>query len=260
MREQKREWIVFAEEIRYNILKMIYKSTERMRCFMIRLVANIDKDMANGMRDTSRTPLTDNEIAIVKAEIKRIEADESVFIFNDEAHMDTSTCYNFVEDKIYITRNVFPDEKYGSTHPRDLMSIGAVLAHEYYGHRPYRDEYLSDMEQGEDYHTTPIWQDECRASINAAKITPNLTERDKSNLIMDAIYRAKEFGHLIKMDDFMKEVLYGYSNGEKNITHSITPISYVSETSTTRASEKRICESKVSKVQQYTRDYDDFER
>lgn len=49
-----------------------------------------------------------------------------------------------------------------------------------------------------------FWQDECRASINAAKTAQNLTEKDKSNLVMDAIYRAKEFGHLIEMDDFMK--------------------------------------------------------
>ncbi len=58
----------------------------------------------------------------------------------------------------------------------------------------------------------------------------------------------------------MKEVVYGYSNGEKNITHSITPINYVSEASQTRTTEKRICEREVPEMQRYTRDYDDFER
>ena len=227
---------------------------------MIRLISSNDKDMANGMRDTSKTPLSKEEINYVKSEIHRIGADETVFVFNDEEHLTLSTCYNFVEDKIYVTRNVFPDEKYGSTHPRDLMSVGAVLAHEYFGHRPYREEYLFDMAQGDNYHTTPIWQDECRASINAAKTAHNLTDRDKSNLVMDAIYRAKEFGHLIEMDDFMKEVVYGYSNGEKNITHNITPINYVSEASQIGTTEKRICEREVSKMQRHTRDYDDFER
>ena len=124
---------------------------------MIKLISTNDKDMANGMRDTSKTPLSESEINYVKSEIQRIGADLSVFVFNDEEHLSSSTCYNFVEDKIYVTRNVFPDEKYGSTHPRDLMSVGAVLAHEYFGHRPYREEYLSDMEQGVDYHTTLIW-------------------------------------------------------------------------------------------------------
>lgn len=77
---------------------------------MIRLISANDKDMANGMRDTSKTPLTEKEIAFVKSEIHRIGADESVFVFNDEEHLSLSTCYNFVEDKIYVTRNVFPDE------------------------------------------------------------------------------------------------------------------------------------------------------
>ena len=225
---------------------------------MIRLISANDKDMANGMRNTSKTPLTDVEIAFVLSEIHRIGADESVFVFNDEGHIPLSTCYNFIEDKIYVTRNVFPDEKYGSTHPRDLMSVGAVLAHEYFGHRPYRDEYLADLEMSDDFHTTPIWQDECRASINAAKTAHNLTDRDKSNLVMDAIYRAKEFGHLI--DDFMKEVVYGYSNGEKNITHSISPINYVSEAGQTGTTEKRICERDMSKMSRTSRDYDDFTR
>ena len=39
-----------------------------------------DKGMANGMRNTSKTPLTDEEIELVKKEIRRIEADESVFV------------------------------------------------------------------------------------------------------------------------------------------------------------------------------------
>lgn len=83
------------------------------------------------------------------------------------------------------------------------MSVGAVLAHEYYGHRTYRSEYLSDMEHGKGYHAIPLWQDECRASITAARTAPNLTEKDRSDLVLDAVYRAKEFGHLIEMDDFM---------------------------------------------------------
>ncbi len=172
---------------------------------MFRMITANDKNMANGMRNMSRTPLSEEEIAFVKSEINALGADEDVFVFNDERHILLSTCYNFYEDKVYVTRNVFPDDKYGSTHPRDLMSVRAVLAHEYYGHRTYRDEYLSDAEHGYDYHTTPVWQ--------------------------DAIYRAKEFGQLIEMDDFMKEAIYGYTNGEKNITRNITPINFVSESS-----------------------------
>lgn len=198
---------------------------------MFRMITANDKNMANGMRNMSRTPLSEEEIAFVKSEINILGADEDVFVFNDERHILLSTCYNFYEDKVYVTRNVFPDDKYGSTHPRDLMSVRAVLAHEYFGHRTYRDEYLADTEHGYDYHTTPVWQDECRASITAAKLAQNLSQRDISYLVQDAIYRAKEFGQLIEMDDFMKEAIYGYTNGEKNITRNITPINFVSESS-----------------------------
>ena len=77
---------------------------------------------------------------------------------------------------------------------------------------------------------------------------------------MDAIYRAKEFGHLIEMDDFMKEVVYGYSNGEKNISYNITPINYVSEAGEIGTIEKRACDSNMSKMSKASRDYNDFER
>lgn len=227
---------------------------------MIKLIAKDNKSMANGMRDMSRTPLTNAEIADIKSEIQKIGAEEKLFIFNDEEHLHSSTCYNFIEDKIYVTRNVFPDTKYGSIHPRDLMSVRAVLAHEYYGHRTYREEYIADYRKSPDFHTTEIWKDECRASITAAKITPNLTEKDKSNLVMDAIYRAQEYNHRIEMDDFMKEVVYGYTNGEKNITYGIGRITYVSEESQERNQIDRNNRGYMSEVWRETRDVCDFER
>lgn len=39
------------------------------------------------------------------------------------------------------------------------------------------------------------------------------------------------FPDTIEMDDFMKEVLYGYTDGEKNITHCLNRITFVSEES-----------------------------
>ena len=197
----------------------------------VRTMTDDEKELANGMRNTSRSPLSEDEITYVRSEIRRIEADESVFIFNDADHYHDGTCYNFEDDKIYITRNVFPDVKYGSAHPRDTMSVGAVLAHEYYGHRYYRDEYLSDWEKGKDYHTTPLWEDECRASLRAAQMAPGLTQIDKRDLVLDAIYRAKEYGQLIEMDDFMKEAVYGYSTKERNITKQFRQPTFVSEKS-----------------------------
>ena len=186
-----------------------------------------NKEMSNGMRMYGNSPLTENEILIVKQAIFEIEADENIFIFNDENHL-SQTCYNSRDDVIYVGRNIFPDTQYGSTHPRDMMSIRAVLAHEYYGHRTYRDEYLDDVFSQRT--TTPEWQDECRASITAAKIAPGLTQMDRYHLVQDAVKRAEEYGQWIKTDDFMKEVLYGYhrASEERGISSRIPIIEYVS--------------------------------
>ena len=216
------------------------------------IISKEDKSMSNGMRNTSSNPLTDEEIMFVKKEIKRIEADENIFIFNDPEHMKESTCYNFEEDRVYVTRNVFPDEKYASTHPRDTMSVGAVLAHEYYGHRTYREEYLEDLKNGEEYHTTPLWQDECRASLTAAHDAPGLTDIDRRDLVLDAVYRAKEFGQLIEMNDFMKEVVYGYSSSERKIDGDFRNPTYVSETGEERNKGERENKYKMSKVRRIT--------
>ena len=196
---------------------------------VFRPISDEDKNMSNGMRDLSRTPLTDEEIEFVKSEIRRIGADESVFVFNDEKHIAHSTCYNSIRDIIYVTRNVFPDIEYASSHPRDTMSVGAVLAHEYYGHRVYREEYLKDLEREDNVNTTPYWQDEMRASLTAAEIAPGLTDLDRSKLVMDAIYRAEEQGIPVEMNDFMKEVLYGYTREERNIIGTCPRVNYIRE-------------------------------
>ncbi len=59
----------------------------------------------------------------------------------------------------------------------------------------------------------------------------NLTDREKCDIVMDAVYRANENGQYIEMDGFMKGVLYGYNDdSEKNIA----PIKYVSKESVER--------------------------
>lgn len=198
----------------------------------------IEKDMSNGMRMYGSEPLSDAEIKIVKKAIAEIEADEAVFVFNDPTH--PRTCYNAEYDVVYVARNIFPDTSRASTHPRDLMSVRAVLAHEYYGHRTYREEYLHDMQNGT--VTTSIGDDEIRASVTAAKITPNLDRIDRVQLIQDAAVRAQEFGVYLENDDFMKEVLYGYSNGDKGIVPLSLPIQgikYISMESADREDRER---------------------
>jgi len=80
------------------------------------------------------------------------------------------------------------------------MSERAVLAHEYYGHYKYAP---SKFEQGD-------WRDEFRASYMAAKNAPNLTDKDKQYLVLDALERANEAGVKIRYNDFIRRILYGY--------------------------------------------------
>ena len=85
-------------------------------------------------------------------------------------------------------------------------------------------------------------------------------EKDKSDLVMDAIYRAQEYNHRIEMDDFMKEVVYGYRSDEKHITQILTPITYVSEESPERTYVNWNDDSFMSSLQRIPDTYNDFER
>lgn len=128
------------------------------------------------------------------------------------------------------------------------MSVWAVLAHEYYRQRTYRQEYLDDLVKG--CSTLSKLEDECRASITAAKLTPDLTPMDRSYLVQDAIYRARENGMYIENDDFMKEdVLYGYTSDERNISPIIKPLVFVSKESQDREDAERYGISNLSQMQ-----------
>ncbi len=152
------------------------------------------REMANGMRRSPLEILSDEEKAHIKVEINAIEADESVFVFRD----GIGTGYSEQQGKIFVSANVFRSED-ESKHPRDLMSERAVLAHEYYGHYMNRNTKLP----------ANSWNDEFRASYSAAKYCPNLSDEDRTNLILDALERAKEAGASIRYNDFIRRVLYG---------------------------------------------------
>ena len=87
---------------------------------------------ANGLRGSASREIDKTEIENIKKQIIDIHADLSVFRFNSGVH----TSYVDDYDIINIRGDIFPDNS--STHPRDLMSEKAVLAHEYYGHRANR--------------------------------------------------------------------------------------------------------------------------
>jgi len=148
---------------------------------------------ANGLRRSPFILLTEEDIALIKSEIRAIEADEAVFVFNEGLY----TSYSDQLDQIDVMGDIFPDES--SRHPRDIMSIRAVLAHEYYGHRANRGTTLP---QGS-------WADEFRASYRAAQHAPNLTDDDVKHLVLDALSRANEAGVTIKHNAFIRRILYG---------------------------------------------------
>ncbi len=171
-----------------------------------------DARLAPGGRYSPYYQLTEEEIKFVIEELEAIDADRKDFVFNDLS--TKGTCFLPSDGKVHIKGNIFPDQY--STHPRDKMSVRAVLAHEYYGHRPYRAQYLQ-----EDSETSPekvnkivsrAWADEFRASYMAAKTAPNLSDEDRYYLIMDALSRAEEAGVAIQYNYFIRRVLYGQSN------------------------------------------------
>ena len=159
-------------------------------------LVDITHEMAGGLRRSPFNILTDNEIEALKLDIAAIKADVSVFRFN-AGHQ---TSYSDKFDEVRIRGDVFPDQN--SLHPTDLMSARAVLAHEYYGHRPYKDAKIK--------LTAGSWNDEFRASYMAAKNSPGLADDDRRYLILDALERAKRAGVGIKYNQFIRRMLYGY--------------------------------------------------
>ena len=235
--------LVYYTILSYNIGKVSADSklnTEAVRLMEYHFIKS-SKEMALELRDNSKTRLTEKEISYLKKLIKEIKGNGNVFVFNDEAHIKSSTCYDYIDDIVYVTRNVFPDLEYASTHPRDIMSPRAVLAHEYYGHRSHRNEYLFDHEKsielGKKFHTTAPWMDECRASIDAALYTPNLTDKDRSDLMFDAVFRAREAGQLLETNNTMRRIMYGYGGDENEKKIIGEPFVFVSEGSHERTAE-----------------------
>lgn len=162
-----------------------------------------------GNRRSPLYKLSEADVKLVQEEITAINANIDDFVFNSD--YTRGTCFLASDGKVHIKGNIFPDEY--SEHPRDKMSVRAVLAHEYYGHRPYREQYIREDNDTSDESINKImaraWADEFRASYMAAKNAPNLSDDDRRLLILDSLSRANEAGISIKYNDFIRRVLYG---------------------------------------------------
>ncbi len=152
----------------------------------------------NGQRTSRYRQLSNDEISQLLDDIEALEADLSIFRFN----AGNQTGFLDSEGIINVRGDVLPD--LNSNHPRDLMSPRAVLAHEYYGHKHFDDVF------GVRNPLPGSWNDEFRASYNAALYAPNLSDMDKMYLMLDALERAKEAGVNIKITDEIRRILYGY--------------------------------------------------
>ena len=157
------------------------------------------RDFAMGLR-TGKRKITNEEKEFILKEIGRINADRNKF-YIDETGLHT-TKYSQDDDIIIVGSNVFPDLE-NPSNMTDKLSVACVLAHEYYGHRSMRDEYLK-----EEVDTTNTALDEFKASFLAYKDTPNLTDKEREMLLYQAYETAKS-GNLeneIKMcQEIMKQ-------------------------------------------------------
>ena len=135
-----------------------------------------------GLRRASRS-ISDEEVEFIYQEINRINANLSVFSIDKTGR--AKTAYREVSDTIVVGSNVFPDLE-NPSNMTDKLSVACVLAHEYYGHRSLRDEYLK-----EETDTTNTALDEFKASFLAYKNTPNLTDEEREMLLYQAYETAK---------------------------------------------------------------------
>ena len=157
----------------------------------------------SGNRAPAYYMLRYDEILLIIKEAEAIGIAPEYMRFNNP-NVD-GTSYDPWLDTINIRGNIFSDPH--SPHPRDVMSVKAVLAHEYYGHRPYRAQYLLELEKGTSRDT---WNDEFRASYMAALKAPGLSDDERRSLMLDAVARATEAQVAIQLNKTMRMMIYGY--------------------------------------------------
>ena len=157
-------------------------------------IINTERGMANGQRAPRYHILTEEEQANIVKDASDIGIPSEMLRFNK----GNRTGYLESIDAINIRGDILPDSM--STTARDRMSSRAVLAHEYYGHR----------ENSPSEYAIGDWRDEYRASRTAAISTPNLTERERADLMVDAYDRAREAGQPLEYDEEARMIIYGY--------------------------------------------------
>ena len=55
-----------------------------------------------------------------------------------------------------------------------------------------------------------VWNDEFRTRYLGSKNVPGLTLDEKRNLVIDAWQRAADAGHPVKMNSYIRQMIYGF--------------------------------------------------
>lgn len=155
-----------------------------------------------GLRTLSENVLNESEIAEVVMAAESLEIPAECLVFNDEKSLMgvEGTCYHREDDKIYVTRDVFPDQHKNSTHPRDILTVSSVLAIEYYGRRKYLKKNPS---------VVCDWRSEVDWVVDTARFAPCLTKLERALVYHYAAVIAEEHGYIIMRDEHMNSIDFG---------------------------------------------------
>lgn len=178
-----------AQAVRYGVQGEVDSARGRL----------FSRNMANGQRRSIFTELTPRDKRLVRKAAKQLNIPTDIFYYPAPGTGVYQTGYYADFDKIVIAPDVFPSDD-GSVINRDVMTMRAVLAHEYYGHYHFRNTRLPMGDA----------RDEIRASYYAAIHAPNLSKVERMQLMQDVLDRASEKGIILNRTKKMKEILYGY--------------------------------------------------
>ena len=183
-----------GEEMKWRYIREDYQGLNSLANNDGNGIIKSERGMANGQRTPRYYVLTDADVEQILQEASSIGIPKEILQINKGKR----TGYVEEYDVINVRGDVMPDPD--SSSARDRMSSRAVLAHEYYGHRANSpSEYAIND-----------WRDEYRASRDAAINAPNLTDRKRADLMVDAYDRAREAGHPMEYDEIARRIVYGY--------------------------------------------------
>ena len=109
-----------------------------------------------------------------------------------------ATGYGQETGRVFVNGDVFPTTS-ESLHPTANLSVRETLAHEM-GHMAHP---ITEVPIG-------AWNDEFRASYWASKNVPGLALEEQRNLVIDAWQRASDAGQSVKMNPYIRQMIYGF--------------------------------------------------